>query len=406
MRRERGTGSLYQRGGVWWIKYYKDGAPIRESTGKTSKTRANRLLQIRLRAVASGEPFRLGMEKIKVAELADDFLQDYRINGLKSFCDAEARWRLHLQNWFGHLRAAYVGTDTIKSYIEQRQQEGGSNGTINRELAALKRMFSLGVKASPPKVYRVPPIPRLKENNVRKGFVTIERYAKLADACASVGLWLRAMLEVGYTFGWRVSEVKNSRVRQVDMASSRILLDPGTTKNDEGRVVKFKPVSVLASLLAACCQGKHADDYVFTREDGSPIQDFRGAWAKVCCAAELGQMVCPKCSKAVDAKGCCAKCSVEWKFKDLKYVGLIFHDLRRSAARNARASGVAEGVIMKMGGWKTRSVFDRYAIVAESDMVDAIERVEALRAQIGHNQQESAPKAVHDQSTKTRTNVQ
>lgn len=406
MRRERGTGSIYPRGGVWWIKYYKDGAPIRESSGTTSKTRANRLLQRRLRAVSSGEPFRLGMEKIKVCELAEDFLQDYRINRLKSLDDAEARWRLHLQNWFGHLRAAYVGTDTIKGYIEQRQQEGGSNGTINRELAALRRMFSLGVKATPPKVYRVPPIARLKENNVRKGFVTIERYAKLADACSSVGLWLRTMLEVGYTFGWRVSEVKKLKVGQVDMGSSRILLDPGTTKNDDGRVVRFKPGSVLANLLVACCQGKQADDCLFTREDGSPIRDFRTAWAKVCCAAELGQMVCPQCSKVVDAKGRCAKCSVEWKFKDLKYVGLIFHDLRRSAARNARASGVAEGVIMKMGGWKTRSVFDRYAIVAESDMVDAIEKVEALRAQIGHNHQESEPKEVQDHGSRFKGNLQ
>jgi hypothetical protein len=104
-------------------------------------------------------------------------------------------------------------------------------------------------------------------------------------------------------------------------------------------------------------------------------------------------MVCPHCGKAVDSKGRCAKCSVEWKFKNLKYVGLIFHDLRRSAARNARASGVAEGVIMKMGGWKTRSVFDRYAIVAESEMADAIERVEALRAQFGHKEPEIAPEA-------------
>lgn len=112
--RERGTGSVYPRGGVWWIKYYKDGGPVRESSGSTSKTRANRLLQMRLRAVSSGEPFRLGMEKIKVAELAQDFLQDYRINGLKSLPDAQARWTLHLHDRFGHLKAAYVGTDTIK----------------------------------------------------------------------------------------------------------------------------------------------------------------------------------------------------------------------------------------------------------------------------------------------------
>jgi len=214
------------------------------------------------------------------------------------------------------------------------------------------------------------------------------------------------MLEVGYTFGWRVSEVKKLCVQQIDLGSSRILLDPETTKNDDGRVVKFKPGSTLANLLSACCQGKHADDYVFTREDLNAIRDFRSKWAKVCCAADLGQMVCPTCSKVVDAAGRCAKCSVKWNLKKLKYVGLIFHDLRRSAARNARARGVAEGVIMKMGGWKTRSVFERYAIVAESDMADAIERVEALRAQFGHKEPEIAPEEGQMQNSQNQLKPQ
>jgi len=92
--------------------------------------------------------------------------------------------------------------------------------------------------------------------------------------------------------------------------------------------------------------------------------------------------------------------------RELAAVKRMFSLARRSAARNARASGVAEGVIMKMGGWKTRSVFDRYAIVAESDMVDAIERVEALRAQIGHSQQAIAQAEVHKQNTKDGTKLQ
>ena len=105
-------------------------------------------------------------------------------------------------------------------------------------------------------MYRIPPIPHLKENNVR--------------------------LEMGYTFGWRVSELKNLRVRQIDSGSSRILLDPGTTKNDDGRVVKFKPGSLLAGLLVACCHGKQSEDYV-TREDGSRVRDFRVVWEGLLC---------------------------------------------------------------------------------------------------------------------------
>jgi hypothetical protein len=43
---------------------------------------------------------------------------------------------------------------------------------------------------------------------------------------------------------------------------------------------------------------------------------------------------------------------------------------------------------MKMSGWKTRSVFDRYAIVAEDDMDDATRRIQRRRAQFGHNSQD------------------
>jgi hypothetical protein len=60
----------------------------------------------------------------------------------------------------------------------------------------------------------------------------------------------------------------------------------------------------------------------------------------------------------------------------MKYTGLIFHDLRRTVARNLRRAGIAETVIMKIGGWRTRSVFERYAIVSRGDMVDAMQKLQ------------------------------
>jgi hypothetical protein len=56
--------------------------------------------------------------------------------------------------------------------------------------------------------------------------------------------------------------------------------------------------------------------------------------------------------------------------------GLLLHDLRRPAARNLRRAGIAEGIIMKIGGWCTRSVFERYATVSQTDIADG--RVQAL----------------------------
>ena len=56
--------------------------------------------------------------------------------------------------------------------------------------------------------------------------------------------------------------------------------------------------------------------------------------------------------------------------------GLHFHDLRRTAARNMRRGHVAEKVAMEVGGWKTTSVFHRYAIVDNQDIADAMDMLE------------------------------
>ena len=60
---------------------------------------------------------------------------------------------------------------------------------------------------------------------------------------------------------------------------------------------------------------------------------------------------------------------------------MLFHDLRRTAARDLRRAGVAENVIMQIGGWRTRSVFDRYAIITENDIADAVRKLETDRKQ-------------------------
>jgi integrase len=159
---------------------------------------------------------------------------------------------------------------------------------------------------------------------------------------------LRTLLAVAYSFGLRQGELLNLRVRQFDRLARTIRLNAGETKSGEGRLIRL--TSDVAILLEACVAGKGADDFVFTRPDGKPVLDFRRRWRSLTAEAGLS--------------------------------GLLFHDLRRSSLRNMVRRGIPEVVAMRISGHKTRSVFDRYNIVSESDLADAALKIEA--GQFGH----------------------
>ena len=97
--------------------------------------------------------------------------------------------------------------------------------------------------------------------------------------------------------------------------------------------------------------------HVFHR-NGEPIRYFRRSWISACIAAGLGKEVKDEEGKVVE-----------------RVAYRIPHDYRRSAARNLSRAGVPERVIMQLCGWKTRSVFDRYRIVSESDLAEGLERL-------------------------------
>jgi hypothetical protein len=100
----------------------------------------------------------------------------------KSLADLQRRTDLHLLPHFRGWRAAQITTADVRRYTAARQQAGDANAQINRELAALKRAYTLATQGG--KVLVRPHIPMLQERNVRKGFFEAEQ----SPRCASTSL--------------------------------------------------------------------------------------------------------------------------------------------------------------------------------------------------------------------------
>jgi len=352
----KGDGSLYQRGNVWWASYVVRGRRVRVSTGKEDKRQANDWLKDRLGEAKQG--LAIPSDKLTVKDLVDELWKQYDSDGRKTKDDDERRWKLHLSPFFAKCKVLDVTRPMIREYVAQRKTEKDFHGnfprnaTINRELSVLREAYSLALKDE--RLRHAPSFKGLlldESDNVRKGFLKDHQYEALARETAKIGLWLRSIFEIYYSYGWRLSEpLRNMRVQLLDFEHRTITIED--SKNGDGRTVKM--TQKVFELLKACCEGKGEDDYVFTREDGKQVKDFRGSWENARKAAGVP--------------------------------GLKVHDLRRTGARNMRRAGVDRDVIMKIGGWKTDCVFRRYNIIDERDLHEAAAALDRKQqSQISHN---------------------
>ena len=254
---------------------------------------------------------------------------------------------------FSGYRARTIDGALVTKYIVDRQTAGAANATVNRELAALKRMYRL---ADEQLGGYCPTIRMLKEDNVRRGFFERPQFdavlAQLPEA-------LKPAMHTAYIAGWRLrSEVFTRQKHHVDLEAGWLRLEPGETKDGRGRMFPLIPElrAVLARQLAATRAFEQQTGcvvpWLFHRE-GRPIRSFRRAWLTA--GQQAGVVRLP-------------------------------HDFRRTAVRNLERAGVPRSTAMAMVGHRTESIYRRYAIVDE-----AMLREGAAKLSVFHQGQQPAP---------------
>jgi integrase len=339
----RTLGSVYKRKGIWYIRFRYRGREYRESSKSTLRKDALELLQKRRAEIVSGH-LRPAVERTSFEDLTRLIEADYVANGRRSIVDMRGRI-VHLRAKLGKVPPTDVTHSMLIEYMEERRAEGAAPATIRYEMAVLGRMYTLAIHAG--LLTAKPPMPTIKVRNTRTGFFETDEIERVLAALPED---LRPAIEFAYLTGWRIGEIKSLTWAQIDGDAYVIRLEPGTTKNEEGRTFPFRKYPRLGALLAQQLDRTLALQretgriipWVFWWH-GEPIREFRRTWRRACEFAR-----CP---------------------------GRLVHDLRRTAVRNFVRADVPERVAMQLTGHKTRSVFDRYDIVSEADLSAAVEKL-------------------------------
>ena len=338
----------------WSVLFYHNGKEYRKSSNETDDKKAIRYLKEEIKSLGRGV-VRATESKVKFEDLMAILEGDYATHKKVASKNLPS-YKKHLSEFFAGWKAMEIESDSIDKFIKKRRSEAATDSTINRELAALNRGFSLAVRAG--KIHHKPHIPKLREDNTRKGFVEPADFNRLL---AELPEHIRDLVEFLYLSCWRREKAQTLTWSHVFENEIR-LDDTGTNKN----VARQLPLTGrLKGLIERRKNARRLDCHYVFHHNGRPMGDFRKTWWSACVSAGLGRF--EQIGEGKNAKKI--------------YHGLIVHDLRRSGIRDLVRSDVREGVVMAISGHKTRSVFDRYNIVDDTDIKKAFNAVDNYREQ-------------------------
>jgi hypothetical protein len=137
-------GQLRKRGRIWWIRYYRNGQRIEESTGFTKYDEARDVLKKREGAVADGVPITARSTRFTFDDAVKDVVSDYKVNGKKSLKGLERKIRLHLTPAFGGRRLSAISVADLRA-LQLAQRLCAFDGSMRAPPFAMLTIWSVQV---------------------------------------------------------------------------------------------------------------------------------------------------------------------------------------------------------------------------------------------------------------------
>lgn len=337
MARETG---IYKRedSRYWWINAtLANGKRVRQSSGTEDRAEAEAYL-----AKLKLDAYRETHFGIKPQRTWQEAVVRYLTlkAGLRSIQDIRRICRF-LDPYMRNLTLNQVNGDVVWTIVQGELKRGIKPATVNRYLALIRNLLKMA-RDEWQWIDSIPKIKLLTGEVERDRWLNKDEASKLINACPP---HLAALVKFALATGCRAREITELEWSRVDLQRKTAWLNQ--TKNGTPRGV---PLNNDAIMVLEEQVGKHSR-YCFTYM-GAPIKR--------------------------------SNCNTAW-YNALSVAGIEdfrFHDLRHTWASWHRQAGTSCDELKDLGGWKTRSMVDRYAKYATENLAFAASRIEQGKDEI------------------------
>ncbi len=319
-----------------WLRYAGlDGKMVFEPSGSDRLKDAETLLHKRKTEIDSGkQPEIIKIKNHSFRDLAEEYVKWAE----RQRCFKKKAYMINqLVAEFGHYPLRRFDTRMIEQFQTERLTKGNKAATINRFVATVKHMFTKAVDwnmVEEGTLKRVRKAKLLEENNRRLRYLAKEECQALINSCKD---HLRPVVITALNTGMRKEEILSLKWDNVDLRNDFILLN--ITKNGERREIPVN--ATLHDTLAGILRRVDVPYVFYDMEFGNRYGDIQRSF-----------------------KTACRKSGIR---------DFHFHDLRHTFASQLVMAGVDLTTIKELLGHKTLTMTLRYAHLAPSHKVKAVD---------------------------------